>query len=495
MKKFFWVLLVCFLGLTSNVSGQDFKGAFNKVKSAAKQKLNKDSESNTTDLSNKTIGNSNNTSSRMPVSTQDIYVSTKGSNRNTGGKSDPYKDIQKAIDEAPEGATIHIAKGNYLGKLNVGYIEVKKYVSLIGGYSEDFSERNPIKYRTSIQPPADAGGTNANHGLIDIFVSGNRNGSVVIDGFYLDKGQMNKYVSLTPTDPKFNAPEGCETGILNPPAIQISQPSMRGVTTVSNQLIHGETEGNVTIKNCVFLNGSHFAIQMGNMGGHIEICNNVFLANRMAACEVRGMNRDVSVSSLSFHHNTVLFTWRRDWVPGGKDMGYAFRFMTRINSEVYNNIIGCSDFAALDRTFVDSDINKERERKTSAYDNLFFSNIEADLTLPSGGGKFLRIFSDMFEDVDELYKADGNREMSESEVETFSKSVNSAYLKGFLNMEGSSSSDYNPNSSENFVRSIFGMNQRGTESNSVTMYANSYPIDDAGKLFGAIKGYGAQSIR
>ncbi|MGI6719030.1 MAG: DUF1565 domain-containing protein [Bacteroidales bacterium] len=306
MKKILWLMLICLFGF-SPISAQNVQGVFNKVKSAAKDKINeKLGSEDKTDI-NKTT-DATTLTNRIPKGTKDIYVSQSGSNRNTGGKSDPYKDIQKAIDEAPEGAVIHIAQGNYLGKLNVGYIEVKKYISLVAGYSDDFSQRDPINFRTSIQPPADAGGVNANHGLIDIFVSGNKNGHVLIDGFYLDKGQMNKYVSLSPSNPKFKAPEGCETGILNPPGLQISQPSMRGVTTVSNQLIHGETEGNITIRNCVFLNGSHFAIQMGNKGGNIEICNNVFLANRMAACEVRGMNRNISASNLSFHHNTVLFT-------------------------------------------------------------------------------------------------------------------------------------------------------------------------------------------
>ena len=107
----------------------------------------------------------------------------------------------------------------------------------------------------------------------------------------------------------------------------------------------------------------------------------------MAACEIRSMNK-AGEAIVDFHHNTVLFTWRRDWVAADKDMGYGFRYMTGINANVYNNIFGCNDFAALDRTYIDADKTKEAQRKTSAYNNLFFSNIEADITLPSGGGKF-----------------------------------------------------------------------------------------------------------
>jgi len=108
-------------------------------------------------------------SSEIPKGTATLYVSaTRGSNRNDGSINNPFKDLQKAVNEAPEGAVIQVAEGNYLGNLDRGYIEIKKYISIVGGYSDDFSQRDPVRYRTMIQPPAEAGGTNANYGLLDI---------------------------------------------------------------------------------------------------------------------------------------------------------------------------------------------------------------------------------------------------------------------------------------------------------------------------------------
>ena len=231
--------------------------------------------------------------STLTKATKTIYVSeANGSNRNDGSKSSPLKDIQKAVNDAPEGALIQVAQGNYLGNLDRGYIEIKKYISIVGGYSDDFSERDPIKYRTMIQPPANAGGTNANYGLLDIYVKGNRNGVVLIDGFFLDKGFMNRYRINDSSNPKTGTPEGCETGLMVPPGFDSGIPTMRAPTSVSGQLMHGDVEGQVTIRNCVFMNGCHFGIQMGNLGGHFDIYNNIFLANRMAACEVRSMNKN-----------------------------------------------------------------------------------------------------------------------------------------------------------------------------------------------------------
>ena len=424
----------------------------------------------------------------------EIYVSAmRGSNRNNGSVEAPFKDLQKAVDEAPEGAVIMVAEGNYQGKLGVGYIEINKYLSIVGGFSDDFAEWDPLRFQTMIRPGAGASGTGGNHGLLDIYVKGKRKGVVLIDGLILDKGEMNCYFLSDSSNPKSGTPEGCETGRLDPPGFMSSgAPKMEDKRTVSNQLIHGDVEGQVTIRNCVLLNGSHYGIQMGNMGGHFDIYNNLFLANRMAACEVRGMIRDPGEATVDFYNNTVMFVWRRDPMPGGKDMGYGFRYMTRVDANVYNNIFGCIDFAALDRTYIDSDKRIEALRKTSAWDNLFFGNIEADIALPSGGGKFLRVFAEHFEDVDQLIKYEGNHEVTEVEAAQLIENIEPAYLKGFLSMDGNSSMTHNPNSSENILRSVLGMNQRGTSSYTVSMYMNRYPLDKAGKLFGAVRGYGAQ---
>jgi hypothetical protein len=430
--------------------------------------------------------------SGIPEGTETLYVSEKGSNRGDGSREKPIKDLQKAINDAKEGAVILVAQGNYQGTLEVGFVEVKKYISIIGGFNDDFSERDPIKYRTMIRPGPASSGTSGSNGLLDIYVRGKRDGVVLIDGLILDKGDTNCYFLPDPDNPKSGTPEGVETGRLDPPGFGSSgAPKMQDRRTHSTQLIHGDVEGLVTIRNCVLMNGSHFGIQMGNIGGHFDVYNNVFLANRMAACEIRSMNATPGQATVEFHNNTVLFVWRRDPMPGSKDMGYGFRYMTGIDADVYNNIFGCIDFAALDRSYVDSDKKKEEQRKTSAWDNLFFSNLEADLTLP-GAGMFQRVFANRFEDALQLIEYEGNQEMSEAQIIALVKAVDPQYLAGFLSMDGTASMDHNPDSSENLFRSALGMNQRGTSSYTVSMYMNRYPLSRAMDLFGALEFYGAQ---
>lgn len=424
-----------------------------------------------------------------------LYVSVnRGSNRKDGSKSSPLKDLQKAIDVAPEGAVIHVAEGNYLGYLDQGWVKVDKYVSIVGGYSDDFSQRDPLKFRTTIRPGVEQIMTSGNQGLMDIRVVGKRDGVVLIDGIVFDRGQINRYVAPLYDNPVAAAPEGTETGRIVVVGESPTAPVLEPVgMTSAFQLISGEAEGNITIRNSLFLNGYHFGIQMVVKGGHLDVYNNVFVANRMAASEVRGGLGQPNTSSIAFHNNTVLFTWSR--TKSMEDMGFGFRYMTGIDADVYNNIFGTSNYGALDRSYVDSDKSKEAKRVTSAWDNLFFANRNGDLVLPSGGGGWTYVLAKNFEDVDQLTQYENNREMNEAEVNAISQKIDAPYLKGFIEITGSQTASFNPNSSINQFRSALGMNMQGSETVRVSMYGNRYPYEKAFELFGAIEGYGAQAIK
>jgi hypothetical protein len=412
------------------------------------------------------------------------YVSNaKGSNKNNGSKTAPFKNIQKAMNVAEDGDVIMVAQGVYYGLLNAGYLEMKKPVKLIGGYSDDFSTRDVIKYAAKIQPPASSNGTARNYSLLTIAVT-SKNAEILVDGFIFDRGESNGY------HPNKGKPEEFEMGMLmHPPAPGING-AEQNVTSVKMPLIGGRYDGNMTIQNCTFTNSAWYAIQLAVETGKLTIKNNVFVANAMSACEVRGASAKTNVSKIEFCYNTALFTWSR--TSAFEDMGYGFRYMTGIDADVHHNIIGLSCLSGLDRTYVDSDKSKEAARVTTAEYNIFFMNKQADLTLP-GSGKFLRIRWDMFDDVEQLAKSSGNIEL---ENPTQLKNViNKLYLQEFLNTSYKESADFDPNSPANVFRSAMGINQVGKISTTVGMYANKYPLDDAVKLFGAINGYGVQKIK
>ena len=71
--------------------------------------------------------------------------------------------------------------------------------------------------------------------------------------------------------------------------------------------------------------------------------------------------------------------------------------------------------------------------------------------------------------------------------------IDAPYLKGFTELKLSTSENYDANSSANQLNRFLGLNQQGTSTTRVSMFANKYPWEKARNLFGAVKGYGAQT--
>lgn len=420
-----------------------------------------------------------------------VSATTGGSLRTAdGSKAKPWKDLQVAMDKAVAGDLILVAEGNYLGTSDQGFLVMNVPVSIQGGYSPDFATRNPVKHRTMIQPTPECNGLSGSRALLSL---GDPNkpgqfkitGEIIIDGIIFDKGLSNGY------HPRDGKPEGVETGMLVHAPTEGENNGIQKVKSVEQPLVYlTNGSGNVTIQNCVFINGTNYGIRGNWSGGKWKIVNNLFINNAFAAVEIAsGLRTGDYGNYVDFGYNTVLFNWARTKDLG--DMGYGYRFMTGVNSDVHHCIIGCSTFAGLDRTRMDTPEN-EKKRQTGSEDNYFFLNKKGDLTLPSGGGLYLTVWCKSFEDREELYKYERNTELDGSLLKG---KINEAYLSGFISMTYSEKTDYDPNSSANQFRAAFGMSQAGSISIKVSMYANRYPLDDALKLFGAIKGKGAQSVK
>lgn len=396
-----------------------------------------------------------------PLRAGDWYVSATGSNRNEGTKESPFRNIQKAVNAASAGDVIRVAEGNYYGLLDSGNIKINKAVSIYGGYAADFSERNVLKYKTFIQPTATSNGSAQGQGTVQIDVR-EAGTLVLLDGLIMDRGNAVAY------NPKGEGqPAGVETPMMNP--IGTAGKGAPGVPedkvyTTETAIVYINTGAkcDVTIRNCAFLNGPNYGLLGSTFSSTVTIDNCIFVNIRMAAVELRGAS-SAQNSKAVFTNNTVLFSWSR--LRSFDDMGYGFRFMPRCDSYLDHNIIGCSVFAALDRTHVDSPAEKEAERVTSCENTLFLLNREADLVLPDGGS-FIRVRVDDFGDVDQLKEASGNKAADPS---LFGDRINAAYLRGYQN----------------------AVAEKPTEK----MFANHYPVEDALMLFGAVSGYGAQVPR
>ena len=415
-----------------------------------------------------------------------LYVTIdRGSARGTGTKDSPLKDIQRAIDLAPNGGVVCVAEGNYLGNLDRGWIEIKgKYVSIIGGFNADFTDRDPQKYVTRIQPTVQQRGT-IGMGLLMLECISDMSASMVIDGISFDLGNYLEYCPADPTDPRWGCPEGCKTGRVKP----ISEPPNTAIRSIG-----GNFSGNLTIRNCMFLNSSFYGILLMHKGGNWEIYNNVFVSNIYASCEVNGaLNQTTNAHkcTVDFHHNTVLFSWCA--TKEMEDMSYGYRMRNGVDHDVHHNIFGCSNLSAIDNGWDDSTLPADKRKITSAWDNLFFMN-KGDITIPgTSGGQWLFVPAKRFDEVMSLVKYENNRELPSTS--NFKDLIDPAYLKGFANLKIMTTSSYDPNSAANLYREAHGLNKQGTSTTRVSMYGNRYDFDQALVFFGAEEGYGAQKIK
>ncbi|MBO4567085.1 MAG: right-handed parallel beta-helix repeat-containing protein [Bacteroidales bacterium] len=436
-----------------------------------------------------------------------LYVSVSTGSARADGltPATPMKDLQKAINAAEENDQIFVAEGNYLGNMDRGYIESGKFadathepgkfISIYGGYSTDFSERDVIKHVTRIQPTdqrftAPLMNINARrpYGYVGPV------GSVVIDGFTFDLGENNRYFVKNVNEEATGTPnEGVLTGRFVEPDANPSLP-LEGYSSGDEYALHMDVEGNVRISNCVFVNCRDYGIQALMGKGHMEICNNVFVACRYAACQVKGnvKDSDIEFVSLDFHHNTVLFTWTR--TKAFEDMGQGFRFMNGIRTiDVHNNIFGCNSNCGVERVYYESNKAMEALKESNLYDNYYFAN-KRDLEIAAMGAPSISVPAARIEEVDENTigpKYEGNMDLPQGN-DAFINAIDKPYLEGFMSLKIIQSESYNANSAANQVNRMFGLNQQGSEIVRPSMYCNKYPWEKAKDLFGKVAGYGAQ---
>lgn len=473
-------LVASLLALTIPSNGQSF---LKKVKDAA---------NNATEKVNSAVEKSgSSTSVAVPkASGPTYYVSRSGSNKNDGlSPTSALKNIQKAIDIASEGSEIRVAEGNYFGLLNKGNIIIDKPLIIMGGYSEDFSERDVLKHLTTIAPDENSNGSSQGRGTVQIRSVQKPSSTLVIDGFIFNKGNAIGYNLRG---------EGWPEGVETPFMMREGSKGMGGADLSNKEVYTQETyfiyfdgdagkvnDLNVFVRNCTFVNGPNTTI-CGLLKGSLTVDNCAFINNRVTTMDVRGPDPN-AITKVNFKNNTVLFVW--SYTKDLQSQGFGFRFQPGTSCTLENNIIGLTIFAGLDRTHIDSNASREAKRHDAVKNNIFFLNRITDLTIP-GGGMLTRVKVDDFDDVEAIAESSGNKSLTDPAL--FKGKIDEAYLNGFLNVSYKETTSYNPNSAANTFRSAMGMNMTGTMTSSVSMYFNRYPWKKALDVFGAVPGCGAQ---
>lgn len=422
----------------------------------------------------------------IPTFATDYYVSLNtGNNKNPGtAKEAPIKNLWKALSVADTGDTIHVAGGNYPGRMKQGWFKMEKPVSIIGGYSDDFSTRDHLKFKTMIQPLNENNDKKgAGLGLLHLEfdpspMTAPKGFSITIDGIIFDDGFASSFHETK------GRPEGFDTGMfLEPPAKNLKDKFPSAVRYLIYSATASRAEGDIKITNCAFVNGSNMALNLNWYRGKVVVANNVFCNNRMISINVNNSDNQTQLP-LECVNNTVLFTWSR--LNDLADMGFGLRVNANTKADIHNNIFGLNVLTGFDNTKGDS-----KKKEINLDDNIFFLNRESDAQI-TVSPSIAKVRVDLFEDLegsDGIESIADNQDLTDPSV--FQGRINAKYLNSFLSMKYSEKTKLDEGKC-NALRGVLGLPLQGTITTTCDMYANRYPLEDALKLFGAMKGYGAQ---
>ena len=185
-----------------------------------------------------------------------------------------------------------------------------------------------------------------------------------------------------------------------------------------------------------------------------------------------------------FVNNTVLYTWSR--LNDLADMGFGVRNNTGVKANIHHNIIGLNVLTGFDNTK-----GSTKEKFTSLDNNIFFLNRESDVQM-TVSPSVVKVRVDGFEDlegVDGIESIEDNEDLKDPAI--FKDRLEPKYLNNFLTMKYSESTKLDEGKC-NGLRSMLGLPLQGTITTKCDMFCNRYPLDWALKLFGAMKGQGAQ---
>ena len=265
-----------------------------------------------------------------------------GSSGGDGTREKPFRDPFQALEKAEGGDTIHVAGGDYFGKLRSGkWIVSIRNLALLGGYNTDFTNRDPWANpaRFLLHEDEKAKGRPAG----TILDSGENSDGLIVDGFIFDGATWNTYLPSGSLD------------IANSPVAPLV--SLRG------------GRDRVTVRNCVFINGSSGAVILSCPFGIFE--NNIVLNNSGCSLEFRA----VGPGPASIRNNTFLFasdpTSRAGTGKSNPD-GSLVLLSGRAHVEIASNIFAFADNFGVRSTIPQQNVSFEN--------NVFSANLFNHLT-------------------------------------------------------------------------------------------------------------------
>lgn len=460
-----------FLSFSIQVNAQ-----FDKLKKSATESYKTISNSNIgKEISNRSKNttapekqDNKNTSSNQS-SVTNYYIRPDGRGKD-GTKENPAKDIAAIAMQLKPGDVVHVAAGVYKSKADQSSDVFAVPISIIGGYSPDFSKRDPWgQYQTVFSGTNDIskGLTTERIGILTDKGYKDWSGTIVIDGIIIDNGARNYYSDAKEEFIRRKAsPEKGMNPTPNTPGIKIRT----GAST------------SVIVKNCVITNTAPtqgaLDVQVGK-NGSATIENNLIVNNTGEGIMCKS-NYHGATDLPTYHikNNTILFSWKHDAIASFG--GNSLMFDNALSIVAENNVFGFSDYGGVN--------NVKQCKNVTLRNNLFVGHKQYDYQEFGTGLKL-----DELED----YANYVTRESANNYSEEIKLDINKVWAEKYFGRKEISRAEVDAaakvsNSGANQLRAMFGLPlQASSVSKDAEIWLHRMALEDAIKL--GLKKYGKSS--
>lgn len=405
----------------------------------------------------------------VPAMAEDYYVSVSRGKGKKATMEKPAKDLGNIISKLKAGDVVHIAGGTYLGKGKSGSDIITVPVSIIGGYSDDFSTRDPWGANKTI-----LSGDNTSKNwvatprlMIDLMKYREKlMPAIVVDGVIVDHAGRNHYKTEEQLEIVRKA---------SPKTGKMPTPDMGGLVIRVSKTGNFDAGAiwNITVQNCIVMNTAptQGALSVsGHKSSKITIRNNVVINNTgtgiMTGTKFISYDGE-GMPEFLLENNTVLFTWKYDPVVQSFS-GNSLALDGGTVNVVKNNVFGFADRFG---------INNASKASILLMNNIVLGNTEADYL------EFdTQIALEDVEDEAEYLHEDSEENISDPINIPISSEWANLYASRVLIDRNAMEADIEAsNTGANALRSMLGLSlQAGdVEAPSSPVWLNRLSVDDA----------------
>lgn len=286
------------------------------------------------------------------VGAEEYFVSIGRGKGKDATKEKPAKDLGNIIAKLKDGDTVNIAEGVYLGRDEVGSDSVPVAVKILGGWSDDFSKRDPWGAHKTIFTGVNTMNGSTQYRLI---VSPSRCAEILIDGIIFDNGPRNHFL---------HEKELLISRLANAGKNKNATPESGGIKLEVPNDCAGTISNNV-VMNTAPTGGAIAA--WGSQNAKLTVRNNLVINNTGEGifALTKWHPRDgKGFAQFTIENNTVLFSWKHD--PIATYGGNGLKMDTEVLLTASNNVFAFGDYGGVD--------NIKLAKKITLKDNLFTGN-------------------------------------------------------------------------------------------------------------------------